>query len=96
MYKIISAVETPMPKQPVKLGYPDHTYPDIVFVNTFSSQNYIPFNSMLLRDLLLTNKEVILKIAGVIIKDANEVEVKKEVKKKETVEKKPEGDTGWK
>ena len=103
MYKIVEASQTPMPKQAVKLGYPDHTYPDIVLVNTLSQQSYIPFNSILLRELLLNNKAAILKYAGVVVKDANEKEEKKELKKKDEpkiqeikTEKKPEGDTGWK
>jgi hypothetical protein len=91
----------PMPKKPVHLGYPENTYPDIVFINTITLQNYVEFNSVLLRQLLLSNKDEILKYAGVIIKDATEQEQpKKESKKKVETEVKAEvpteGETGWK
>jgi hypothetical protein len=97
MYKILPSAEMPMPKKLVHLGYPEHTYPDIVFINTITLQNYVEFNSVLLRELLLTNKEEILKFAGVIIKDASEQEqTKKEPKKKVETIVPTEGEVGWK
>jgi hypothetical protein len=103
MYKILPASEIPMPKQPVYLGYPDHAYPDLVFVNTITLQNFISFNSILLRELLLSNKEAILAVAGVKVEDAkatttDKVETKVEVKKEKTTPKPTEvkGEEGWK
>jgi hypothetical protein len=104
MFKIKAAVDVPARKQPVFIGAPDFTYPDLVFTTSFSADTVLSMNSMVLRTALIASAEFLeknLKIKIIDLKEEKKQEIKEEVKQpvvKEVkpIKKKTAGDVQWK
>lgn len=59
MYSFQRSENVPGVKQPVRMGYPENTYPDICLCTDTSLHNYIALNSAMLRDALLNSKQLL-------------------------------------
>ncbi len=59
MYSFQRSENVPGVKQPVRMGYPENTYPDICLCTDTSLHNYIVLNSAMLRDALLNSKQLL-------------------------------------
>lgn len=90
MFHLREAVTVPGPKQQVQLGMPNLTYPDLCFTTDFSTSIYIPINSIVLREALLSDPAFLEKYLGLKIFDlatyekmnAEKTKVKKQSLKK--------------
>ncbi len=59
MYSFQRSENVPGVKQPIRMGYPENTYPDICLCTDTSLHNYIALNSAMLRDALLNSKQLL-------------------------------------
>ncbi len=101
MFKIKIASDVPARKQPVFLGAPDNTYPDLVFTTDFSKDVIIPMNSIVLRTALLNSAIFLEQYLKIKVIDLAGVQVEKEIKKEVVKELKPKkkktvGEVEWK
>lgn len=99
MYSFQRSENVPGVKQPVRMGYPENTYPDICLCTDTSLHNYIVLNSAILRDALLNSKQLLesmgLKVVDVkaaqemaeIIKSKPKPKAKEVIKEVKVVEK---------
>lgn len=100
MYSFQKSKNVPGVKQPIRMGYPENTYPDICLCTDTSLHNYIALNSAMLRDALLNSTELLesmgLKVVDVkaaqetveIIKSKSKPKAK-EVKEKKVIKEEP-------
>lgn len=98
MYSFQRSENVPGVKQPVRMGYPENTYPDICLCTDTSLHNYIALNSAMLRDALLNSKQLLesmgLKVVDVkaaqetaeIIKSKPKPKAKEVIKEVKVVE----------
>lgn len=86
MFKLTTSNQTPIPKRPIREGYPDHeaTIPDICIINQSNINSAIILNSKILRQALLADPEVTKELLGVAVTDALQAKPKKVVKKTST------------
>jgi hypothetical protein len=82
MFKLKRSKDVPGYKNPVRVGAPDYTNPDIIITTTFSSVIYQELNSIVLKTALLNSKELLEQYLGLKITEIKP-KVKKEVKTKE-------------
>lgn len=87
MYSFQRSENVPGVKQPVRMGYPENTYPDICLCTDTSLHNYIALNSAMLRDALLNSKQL-LESMGLKVVDIKAAKVEAEIIKAKA-EKKP-------
>jgi hypothetical protein len=75
MYSFQRSENVPGVKQPIRMGYPENTYPDVCLCTDTSLNNYIPLNSAMLRDALLNSKQLLesMGLKVVDVKAAKEV-----------------------
>ena len=98
MYSFQRSENVPGLKQPIRIGYPENTYPDICLCTDTSVHNYIALNSAMLRDALLNSTELLesmgLKVVDVkaaqetaeIIKAKSKAKAKEVIKEVKVVE----------
>lgn len=98
MYSFQRSENVPGLKQPIRMGYPENTYPDICLCTDTSLHNYIALNSAMLRDALLNSTELLesmgLKVVDVkaaqetaeIIKSKSKAKAKEVIKEVKVVE----------
>lgn len=103
MFKIVPSSQVPVSKEPVRLGAPDFTYPDLAFVTQYSANISLFMNSVVLRTALLNSKEFLEKNLAIKIidmsvsKEETKVEEKPKPKPKPKAVKKPApGEVEWK
>lgn len=86
MFKLTTSNQTPIPKRPIREGYPDNeaTVPDICIINQSNINSAIILNSKILRQALLADPKVTKELLGITVTDALQVKPKKLVKKTPT------------
>ena len=91
MYSFQRSENVPGLKQPIRIGYPENTYPDICLCTDTSVHNYIALNSAMLRDALLNSTELLesMGLKVVDVKAAQEtaeiIKAKSKAKAKEVI-----------
>lgn len=102
MFKIVESSRVPLSKEPVRLGAPDYTYPDLAFITSFSSHLALYMNSIVLRESLLNSAQFLEENLKIRIVDLTKevVPVKtapvKKTKPKPVEKPKGPGEVEWK
>lgn len=101
MYSFQRSENVPGIKHPIRMGYPENTYPDICLCTDASVHNYIALNSAMLRDALLNSKQLLesMGLKVVDVKAAQEtaelIKAKSKPKAKEVIKEAKDGEEEW-